>query len=107
MSFDKRILEELNLQVDEKNQFKNGFELKAVYLTYLPFKSAKSFLKELSFKPYALGMFYPTVTRRKARFLHKKGIKLFTWTVNDQGKADQLKIKGVNGIITDYPNFVK
>lgn len=107
MSFDKRILEELNLQVDEKNQFKNGFGLKAVYLTYLPFKSAKSFLKELSFKPYALGMFYPTVTRRKARFLHKKGINLFTWTVNDLKTANKLKKKGVNGIITDFPNRIQ
>jgi glycerophosphoryl diester phosphodiesterase len=52
-------------------------------------------------------MFYPTVNGKKVHYLHKRGIKLFTWTVNDAGKADQLKRKGVDGIITDYPNIIK
>jgi glycerophosphoryl diester phosphodiesterase len=107
MSFDKEILEELKLRADEENRLKNGHELKTVYLTYLPFRSAKKFLKDLSFKPSALGMFYPTVNRKKAHYLHKREIKLYTWTVNDPGKADLLKRKGVDGIITDYPNIVK
>ena len=69
MSFDSAILNEINKQTKE---------FRMVYLTYLPFRSTKRFLKDLSFQPYALGMFYPTVKRRKVRSLHQKGIKLFT-----------------------------
>jgi glycerophosphoryl diester phosphodiesterase len=107
MSFDKNILEELHNLTNEKHQLDNGFELKTVYLTYLPFKSAKTFLNDLTFKPSALGMFYPTASRRKANYLRKEGLKLFVWTVNDPKKAKKLKRIGVNGIITDFPDKVQ
>lgn len=107
MSFDKEILEELKLLTDQENKLPNGLDLKTVYLTYLPLKSARKFLNDLSFKPTALGMFYPTINRKKSKHLRKEGVKLYTWTVNDIKRAKKLKRKGVSGIITDYPDRIR
>jgi glycerophosphoryl diester phosphodiesterase len=93
MCFDPAILEELH-----KRNVKN----KMVYLTYLP-KSAEKLLSELTFEPYALGMFYPTVSKASIKYLHDKKISVFTWTVNDSKKCKKLIKRGVDGIITDYP----
>jgi glycerophosphoryl diester phosphodiesterase len=98
MSFDARIIEEIHALMPE---------YKCVYLTYLPLKSASAFLKDLTFKPYALGMFYPTIKRSKTRKLKKEGVKAFAWTVNDQKISQKLIRRGVEGIITDYPDRVK
>jgi len=98
MSFDVRMLEEIHAIMPE---------YKCVYLTYLPLKSPKSFLKDLTFKPYALGMFYPTIKRNKTRKLKNEGIKTFAWTVNDQKISQKLIRRGVVGIITDFPDRVK
>jgi glycerophosphoryl diester phosphodiesterase len=98
MSFDAQILEEIH-KIDP--------QLNLIYLTYKPAKSAKSFLKEISFNPYGLGMYYPTISKRKVHQLKKKGIYTFAWTVNDNQLSNKLINKGVNGIITDYPDRVK
>jgi glycerophosphoryl diester phosphodiesterase len=97
MSFDPEILEEI--QKITKNY-------RIVYLTYLPFKSSKKFLKDLTFKPYALGMFYKTIRKSKVKKLKQKGIKTFAWTVNSKKEAQKLIQRGVNGIITDFPNEI-
>jgi len=94
MSFDPAILNEINKQTKEFNM---------VYLTYLPFRSARKFLKDLDFQPYAFGMFYPTVNRKKVNYLHKHNMKLFSWTMNEEKTAKKLIEMGVDGIITDRP----
>lgn len=38
------------------------------------------------------------------RKLHKNGYRIFVWTVNDRETYDKLKKRGVDGIITNYPN---
>jgi glycerophosphoryl diester phosphodiesterase len=95
MSFDPAILNEINKQTQE---------FKMVYLTYLPFRSARKFLKDVNFQPFALGMFYPTVSRKKVRYLHSREMKLYTWTVNEEKSARKLIRLGVDGIITDRPS---
>ncbi|MFM7668391.1 MAG: glycerophosphodiester phosphodiesterase family protein [Bacteroidota bacterium] len=97
MSFDKQILEEIHRQLPM---------YKCIYLTYLPFVSAKKFVKELSFTPYGLGMNYKTISRKDARFLHENNLKLFAWTVNKSKDKKILLLKQVDGIITDYPNLI-
>jgi glycerophosphoryl diester phosphodiesterase len=97
MSFDHQILEELH---------KNDSSYPLIYLTYLP-KSPSYFLKQLSFKPFALGMFYPTIKKRKADSLHKSAIKLYAWTVNSSSTQKKLLKMGVDGIITDFPNILR
>ena len=98
MSFDSQILEEIH----RKNP-----TYSCVYLTYLPYKSASSFLKKLTFTPFALGMYYPTISKNDSKILHKKDIKLYAWTVNSAKVQKKLIKKRVDGIITDYPDRIK
>lgn len=95
MSFDNQILEEI---------YKNDASFPLIYLTYLP-KSPDYFIKKLSFTPYALGMFYPTITKRKAISLHKSKIKLYAWTVNSNSAKEKMLKNNVDGIITDFPDM--
>ncbi len=97
MCFDAEILEQIH---------KKDPSYPLVYLTYLP-KSSNNFLKKLSFKPYALGMFYPTINNRSANQLHQKNIKLFSWTVNDLKQKEKMMNLGVDAIITDFPDVFK
>jgi glycerophosphoryl diester phosphodiesterase len=97
MSFDKQILEEIHMQLPSYN---------CIYLTYLPFVKAKKFLNHLTFKPYGLGMYYKTISRKDARYLHENNLKLFAWTVNKTRIKTKLIRKEVDGIITDYPNVI-
>jgi glycerophosphoryl diester phosphodiesterase len=98
MSFDSNILEEIHKKIPDA---------RCIYLTFLPFVKAKSFVHNLSFKPYALGMFYKTIHRKDARFLHEQGIRLFAWTVNKTRTQNRLKRIQVDGIITDFPDRIK
>lgn len=97
MSFDNQILEELH-------KLDSSYPL--IYLTYLP-KSPNYFLRKLSFTPFALGMFYLTVNKRKVQKLHKLNVKLFVWTINSTSYLEKfLKIE-VDGVITDFPDLFK
>jgi len=98
MSFDSQILEEI---------YRKNPTYPCVYLTYLPYKSASSFLKQLTFTPFALGMYYPTISKNDSKILHKKDIKLYAWTVNSAKVQKKLIKKRVDGIITDYPDRIK
>jgi glycerophosphoryl diester phosphodiesterase len=98
MSFDAQILEEI---------YRKNPSYPCVYLTYLPYKSASSFLKQLTFKPFALGMYYPTIGKKDSKFLHSKEVKLFAWTVNSPKIQKKLIRNKVDGIITDYPDRIK
>ena len=71
MSFDKNILEELH-KVDPK--------LRLVYLSEK--KSIKKNLKQLSFKPSAVGLYFRTLNRRTVSQLRKEDIGIYAWTVN-------------------------
>ena len=97
MSFDKNIIEALH---------KKAPELKLAYLTYLPSKSANAYLKELSFKPFALGMYHKTINQRKLRQLRDKSISVYAWTVNTTDDAHKMMDLGIDAIITDYPKSI-
>ena len=48
---------------------------------------------------------YSLVTPELVEACHKKNIKLIPWTVNTLAEMKKLKEMGVDGIITDYPNY--
>ena len=96
MCFDPEILEELH---------RRNVPNKMVYLTYKP-KSAKQLLKEISFKPFALGMFYATASKAAINYAHNQDVKVFTWTVNEAKTGKKLIKRGVDGLITDYPKLM-
>ncbi|WP_020391316.1 glycerophosphodiester phosphodiesterase family protein [Kribbella catacumbae] len=49
----------------------------------------------------------PYVTADMVRSAHRVGIKVVPWTVNDQATMQSLVDKGVDGIISDYPDRVR
>ena len=51
--------------------------------------------------------FYPFTTRRLIKEVHSLGKKINVWTVNDSIRINRLINLGVDGIITDYPNFAE
>jgi len=99
MSFDSNIINELH---------KRAPQYKLVYLTYAPFKSVKSSIKDLTVQPYAIGMYNPTISKREIIKANELGIAVFAWTVNSYKDFERLKRYGIDGIITDYPgDFIK
>ncbi len=94
MSFDSQILEEIH---------KKDRTYPLIYLTYLP-KPTSFLLKKLTFKPFGLGMFYPTINKKKVKSLHQKNIKLYAWTVNSTADKTEMTKIGVDAIITDFPD---
>lgn len=62
-------------------------------------------LKDLGFIPTIYSPEYHLVTPLLVKQCHDTGIQIIPWTVNDKPTIDQLKILGVDGIISDYPNL--
>lgn len=61
-------------------------------------------LQLLGFLPYAYSPYYPLVTPKMVRYLHKKGVKIIPWTVNETADMQHIIDLKVDGLITDYPN---
>jgi glycerophosphoryl diester phosphodiesterase len=68
-------------------------------------KNLDSNLKSLGFLPHIYSPEYSLVTKAMADYCHSKKMKLVPWTVNDKEKMKNLIADGVDGIITDYPNY--
>lgn len=63
-------------------------------------------LDALGFKPDIYSPYYKLLRRKHIKKLHKLGIKVIPWTVNTTKAMKKLRRKGVDGIITDYPNLI-
>lgn len=68
-------------------------------------KNLDSNLKSLGFLPHIYSPHFSLVTKAMADVCHQKGMKLVPWTVNDKEKMRSLIADGVDGIITDYPDY--
>ena len=95
MSFDKNILEELH-KLDPK--------LNLVYLSEK--KGIKKSLKELSFKPNSVGLYYRTINKRTVNILRDLDIGIYAWTVNQIEDGHKMMSFAIDGIITDYPRRI-
>jgi len=62
-------------------------------------------LEALGFSPTIYSPAYELVNAELVKQCHEKNIKLIPWTVNDKTKMNELKAMGVDGLISDYPNF--
>lgn len=94
-SFDPNILIELNKQSPD------------LLISYLVenLHSLKKNLSKIDFIPDFYSPYYKLITQKLISNAHEKGIKVVAWTVNDIEKVKKLYAKGVDAIITDYPNF--
>ena len=50
--------------------------------------------------------YYREISEADVRDVHKRGLKVIPWTVNDEETADRLISWGVDGIITDRPDIL-
>ncbi|MBF9254287.1 glycerophosphodiester phosphodiesterase [Pontibacter sp. 172403-2] len=64
-------------------------------------------LRKLGFVPDIYSPNYKLVTSKLVADCHRQGIKVIPWTVNDINEIKQLKAKGIDGIITDYPDLFR
>jgi glycerophosphoryl diester phosphodiesterase len=68
-------------------------------------KNFESNMKLLGFTPDIYSPEFNLVTKELADAVHARKMKLVPWTVNDKEKMKALIAIGVDGIITDYPNY--
>lgn len=67
-------------------------------------KDASVHLKELGFMPAVYSPLFHLLDKKKVDQLHKQGIRVVPWTVNETRDMEMLIDMGVDGIITDYPD---
>jgi glycerophosphoryl diester phosphodiesterase len=99
-SFDVNILNELYKQtqyIDTK--FEIGFLVENKL-------SIEENLAKLDFMPSVYVPYYRLLTKKKIEQLHQKGLKVYTWTVNETETMQKLTNWGVDSIITDFPNRI-
>lgn len=73
-------------------------------------KDKRSFdqqLKELGYIPAMYSPHFSLVTSELVNACHEKKIRLIPWTVNSVEEIKKLKQMGVDGIITDYPDYLQ
>lgn len=63
-------------------------------------------LSDLGYTPEMYSPHYSLVTADLVAKCHQRNIKLIPWTVNNMDEMKRLKALGVDGIITDYPNYL-
>ena len=56
---------------------------------------------------YAINPFYKLVNKKLVLFAHKKGLKVFPWTINSTLVIEKLINMGVDGILTNNINRIK
>lgn len=52
---------------------------------------------------YSMDLQHSSISKELVMYFHKKGIKVFAWTVNNKTDIDKLKSFSIDGIITDNP----
>jgi glycerophosphoryl diester phosphodiesterase len=62
-------------------------------------------IKNIGFHPEIYSPHYKLATEELIQKCHARGMKFVPWTVNTPEEMQTLKAMGVDGIITDYPNF--
>ena len=63
-------------------------------------------IEMLGFQPNIYSAGYKLLRKRDVKALHKQGVKVIPWTVNDLKSMKKLRRWKVDGIITDYPNLI-
>ncbi len=67
-----------------------------------PVPNYNNLVKELG--AYFVGPDKTIVDKDFIKDTHKRGLKIFVWTVNNVDEINALKLLGVDGIISDYPD---
>jgi glycerophosphoryl diester phosphodiesterase len=96
-SFDKRTIQLIN---------KKYPEIRTSWLVDNK-KTTTENLAELGYKPFIYSPNFKMVTADVVKECHAQGIKVLPWTPDTKEDIAAMKALGVDGIITDYPNFLQ
>ena len=66
--------------------------------------STSANLAALGFNPAVYSPHYRLVSKAMVNYVHRRGMRIIPWTVNEDSDMLSLKAMGVDGFITDYPN---
>ncbi len=95
-SFDPYFLKEMKRQTPA---------VKLAFLTENRFSFLQN-IRQLGFLPAIYSPYYHFLRKKTIVNAHKHGVKVVTWTVNDEKTADILRGWQVDGLITDFPNLI-
>ena len=70
-------------------------------------KGVEANLKALGFTPEVYSPYFKLLSKKSIDRCHELGMKVIPWTINDLKDMRNMVEKGVDGIITDYPNRAK
>ena len=60
----------------------------------------------LNLQAIAINPTHKKLNKKVVEQIFSAGLKIYTWTVNDDKQIEKMKQLGVNGIITDYPERI-
>ncbi|MBT4539972.1 glycerophosphodiester phosphodiesterase [Candidatus Woesearchaeota archaeon] len=85
-----------------QNDFKDRIILTSCYL-FMPItkKIVLNLLEKT--RTNVVNVYHSLATRGFIECMHQRGIKVNVWTVNDEKEIQKYKLRGVDGIISDYP----
>ncbi|HLT71896.1 MAG TPA: glycerophosphodiester phosphodiesterase [Cyclobacteriaceae bacterium] len=66
--------------------------------------STSANLAALGFNPSVYSPHYRLVSKAMVNYVHRRGMRIIPWTVNEDSDMLSLKAMGVDGFITDYPD---
>lgn len=97
-AFDKRVIEHLKTSYPE---------VKCSFLYPKEGESWKIALDEmLAYDIEVFGPNFEIVTAEMVEYAHSHGLKVIPWTINNLDQMEKLITLGVDGIITDFPNYL-
>jgi len=96
-SFDRKLLQEI-YQLDNSMP---------IYYLVIKAGNVEKRLKKLGFQPLGINPYYKFLTEDFVKTAHAKSLKVIPWTVNSPEAILKMKKLGVDGIISDVPDWVK
>jgi glycerophosphoryl diester phosphodiesterase len=69
-------------------------------------KNVQEYIDELGFVPDVFSPEFSLVTKDLVKAFHKKNILVIPWTPNTLEDIQRLKLTGVDGIISDFPDLL-
>ena len=82
-------------------------KLKLALLTDSEFIEIEKYLSTNGLNSFSYHPEINLISKEDVEILHKKGIKVFVWTVNKEEDLAYLIKLGVDGVITNYPDIMK
>lgn len=100
-SFDFNVLKHWRKKIDQGLYSKASL---SVLIEPFDDNGVESVIDRLGFKPEVWSPYFLHLNQEKIASLHKNGIKVIPWTVNDSEVMKQMSDLKCDGLITDFPD---